>query len=428
MRYNYGAILSHDVKWILSASDYFIGQDNDLIDILREIEIKQSEVQQEFDIFNPNIDFSIGKYEFNKEDYSLNITDNISLVGNNLPFSFLSADTNNGTYYDNTVVHIDKVSESTSYTDKFFLPRDIFTHDVVWLYDLSSEDLLFDETHVFNDFDILPYRYASAIFYKKVEEEFQELHVLSHDTGNSNSVVNKEVAVRELNQRANPVVECVPDNIIGTSIQIYRDEVFFTDPVSINVGFFSFSNKYVYQDSSPASEDYMSRSFLKVNLSNTDKFIIIDSPFQDREALELISNINFNEVTEDLLSIDAESIDDGYALKSSGGGNALNFKTLHMILTEKLSEFYAIQLKLFLDGYDGSGALGELIKFIQDKIQEMKDKYVFSDECKLTPLDNIDEGCNMDCATIALDEPHLMVTKQKLKALVRCSLTCEGVL
>ena len=428
MRYNYGAILSYSPKWIMSASNYFFSENTDLINILSDIEDKQKLIQQKFDIFNPNIDFSIGEYVFNKEGYVLTIGDNISLIGNNLPFLFLPPSGDVGVYYDNTVAHIDRAEESTTYTDEFFLSRDVFTHNVTWLYDTSSAGLAFPEGHMFNPSDILPYTYASSIFYRKVEENFSELLILSHDTGKDKSIVSKEIAVRELNGRYSSAVECNPDNIIGSSIQIYGDDVFLSESIDMNIGFFSFFNDYIYTDKSPIGYDYMDSNFLKIDLSNTDKFIILEQPISDRDSHEIISDTNFSEITEYLLPLATEEIDDSYAIFRSGGRNALNFKMLHMILTEKLSQFYAVQLKLFLDGYDGAGALGELIKYIQDKIKELQDKYIFNDECKLTPLDNVDEGCNMECANIALDEPKLMVTKQKLKAIIRCSMTCEGVL
>jgi len=249
-----------------------------------------------------------------------------------------------------------------------------------------------------------------------------------HDTADENSVVSKEIALRELNIRTNQNVYCNPGAISGDSFNAYGKSLSVELDISINVDNFSFISGYIFSDDSPANVSYMEDSFILKTLSNTNEFVILEKMLSDREEKELISDSNFSEVKSILLSKNAEYIDDSYYIENSGGQNALTFKLLHLLLTESLSQFYALQLKLFLEDYDGNGPLSDLIKWILDKIKELNSKYIKNDECDMPPPDNIDEGCEIECEWIHLDEPHLMVSKQKLKAIVRCSLYCEGVL
>ena len=83
-------------------------------------------------------------------------------------------------------------------------------------------------------------------------------------------------------------------------------------------------------------------------------------------------------------------------------------------------------MKMFIDGYTTGGALADLIKYILDKMEDLKSKHVLNNECDLKrPIRNIDEGCHIDCLTLQFKQSHEMVTKQKLKAFIRCSMNCK---
>ena len=427
MHYNYGAILGYDPKWIIESVNFFEKEREDTLNTLKDIEEKQKLVQHSFDIFNPNITFSVGPYQFDKESYSVDLLGNFGIIGNSFSFRFLSGEST-ATLQNESVMHIENVQRSVSYMDIYFLSKERFTNNVTWIYDLSGEAFQGTTIDSLNPYDILPFSIASSIFYKKVEEHFEELLVKSHDITSTTGLISKEVAIREFNLRVSDTVECSPLRILGANIQIYNNEIFTENTIALYADTFTFKNSYIFTEKSPVNYEYMVSNFMLSNLSNITRLIISEKPMNERLGKEIITSNNFDELKVDILPKDTESIDDSFKVFRSGGNNALTFRTLHMILTEKLSQFYALQLKLFLTGYDGSGPLGELIKFIEAKIKELQSKYVFNDECKKTPLNNIDEGCDIECGRIALDEPHLMVTKQKLKALVRCSLSCEGVL
>ncbi len=424
MNYRYGAILNNNSEYFRKSTEYLVNERDECINILQKVEEKQLEVQQEFDIFNPNITFMIGEYLFNKETYSLNITANIDLIGNNISFIFLKESSSSLSYYGNSVSHIDNIAETTSYIDSYFLTKKSSTHEVLWLYDIGAESMQIEEGHTFQEYDILPFTFAYSIFYRKVEEYFPELHVMSHDITKAASIVSKEISIRELNKRSSNSLVCVPTNSVGESFQIYDNYIYVENDISIYTNYFSFSSLYIFTDNSPANYEYMHANFMLRNLSNIDKFIVIESELLNIEDLEIISEFNFSEIKSLLLPIDSEYIDDSYYIENSGGANAVTFKHLHYILTDKLSKFYALQLKLFLGGYTGTGPLGELIEYIKNKIKEIMSKYVYNDECDSIPLNNIDEGCIIECDNLFLDEAHLMVTKQKLKAVLRCALTC----
>lgn len=428
MRYNYGAILDFNPMSIINASEYFESERKYILNILGEIEEKQKLIQNEFDIFNPNIYFYIGDYLFDKDKYSLTINNTMLVNGNSKAFQLGIKEGAVPSFGELSIVANNFIDESTDYLNNYFLTKNIFTHEVVWLYDISSPDMQYPEDYIFSDNDILPYSYASRIFYTKIDEFYNKLIVLSHDTTNEKSTMTKDVAIREFNLKADTVVECSPDVIVGDKFQMYGSDVYFSNLISMNIGVTIFKNGYIFVDESPINYDFAIKKFTLRDLSNSKKFIISEKQLADRLNTEIISVSNFNEIKDTVFSIDTREIDDSFYISRSGGGNALSFRGLHILLTEKLSKFYAIQLKLFLSGYEGNGALGELIKYLEDKILELKEKYVLNDECDKRAINNIDEGCNIECGRITLDEPKLMVTKQKLKSIVRCSLTCEGVL
>ena len=427
MNYNYGAILDYNPKYFKSAMEYFNGENHNLAEIFQKIEEKHLGIQDSFDIFHPNITFRIGSYLFNKDTYTLEITRNISLRGNNTVFSFGKTKINSVST-DLTVLHSLEPEKGIGYLDKIFLSKTKNSHEVNWLYDLSADGFQFEQGHVFDAFNILPYLVASSIFYKKVDEYFDDLYVSAHNITDNRSIVNKVTSEREINNRSSPTVTCDTNSAIGDSFHINDSELNLSLAVAMTSKLFAFTKAYIFTDMSPVSFDYMEENFLLKNLSNAYSFYIMEEEYLDREEEELVSITNFGYKREDILPSSTEFLDDSYYVEISGGSNALTFKQLFFILSEKLSAFYAQQLKLFLNGYVNDGVLGELIKYILDKIAELKSKFVFNDECEKLPLNNIDEGCLIECNTLTLDEPHLMVSKQKLKAIVRCSLSCERVL
>lgn len=427
MNYRYGALLNFAPSSFERISDYFLKERMNVFNLLKPIEEKHALIQEEFDIFNPNITFFVGPYQFDKETYSLQMNGEVTIKGNNAPFLF-EKEAYVNLYSDYYASHIDSAELTTTYLNDYFLTKEINSHNVLWLYDLSSDEFSFEQNHVFNSFDILPFTIAASIFYRKVDETFPELRVVSHDTTDGNSVISKEVAIREFNIKSSNEIYCKPKKIVGDTFNIDGRNISLYSDIFIKVDTFSFVNGYVFSDKSPSSLKYMDDNFIRNTLENTNEFIVLETTLSQREDKELISYSNFSEVKSILLSKTAEFIDDAYYIENSGGQNALTFKFLHLLLTESLSQFYALQLKLFLEDYDGSGPLSDLIKWIEDKIKELKSKYVKNDECDMPPPNNIDEGCEIECEWIHLDEPHLMVSKQKLKAIVRCSLYCEGVL
>lgn len=426
MPYNHKPILRYYYTDFIGAEEDILIKRDDVISILSDVENKYNKVQQEFDIFNPNISFFIGEYVFDKDEYSLYINDEIFVVGNGTGFRFGMSETSTTNYTDDSVAQIENIDKSIGYTDIFFLRKSIFSHDVSWVYDLSSEDMQFDESYQFSQNDILPYTYASQIFYKKVDENFNKISVLSSDTQNINAIIAKKNAISELNHRSDMEVKCNPDTIYGNTFYADSSNISFSNSIELYSGILIFANGFIFGDNTPISSTKAVDTFIESNLSNTDKFIIKEIDIDSREDLELISEDNFNTVSDSLLPIDTASIPDLMYVERSGDNNALTFRELHNILEERLSKFYAAQMKLFLNGYDGSGALGELIKFIIDKIEELKKKYITNDECEKIPINNIDEGCEIDCGNLFLNEPRLIVTKQKMKSIIRCSLSCKG--
>ena len=85
---------------------------------------------------------------------------------------------------------------------------------------------------------------------------------------------------------------------------------------------------------------------------------------------------------------------------------------------------YAKLLKIKITGKDNS-TLGELLSYLTTKINELKDNFDRLDECININPNNVDEGCKINCATLSLDDNNLIVTKQKLKSFVICSIKCK---
>jgi len=147
MNYRYGAILNFSPSSFLRAAKYFEEERLNVLGLLSTIEDKHSLIQEEFDIFNPNITFFIGPYPFDKDSYTLNINTDITIDGNNSNFSFRK-EASAGLYYDNSASHIDSAEYTVSYLDEYFLTKAINSHKVLWLYDLSSDDFRFDSDHI----------------------------------------------------------------------------------------------------------------------------------------------------------------------------------------------------------------------------------------------------------------------------------------
>ncbi len=183
-------------------------------------------------------------------------------------------------------------------------------------------------------------------------------------------------------------------------------------------------SRSVFDQNSLISLSFADKTFAKSDLSNVSSFFIESIVFEDRMDLDIVSRSNFDGEMNSFYDMDTTHINDQLKVFLASGHNAVNFLKMHEIIFTFLSKFYGDRLRLFIHDYTGMGELEALIAHIEDKIREIMENFVLIDECEL-PLNNIDEGCAIKCDNLHLEEPHLMLSKQKLKSLVRCLFECD---
>jgi hypothetical protein len=421
MRYDYGEIIDFNSSSMIDALSFFYAQESSAVSYMQSIEEKHSRLQESFDIMHPNITVLISGYLFNKETWT--IESNTSLVLYPEGSSVEATEVHPSEVGEkNRVVHVENIGVSTEYLGTFFLDRDVKMHNVAWMYSLPSSILVqewedFDE-NIFPSYDIV-----DNSFYKKRFETFSDIFSIGSLSSQDNAMT-KGIGVRFFNPVESSLVVCMTKRIIADSFS-YIDYVL----KSVNVSTYrcrriSFESSFQYKLLSPISYAYSESTYAYNTLSNVSEFNVRVAAFSDRADKEVISASNILERMDLLYDKTTTLLFDSFKVEVSKENDAATFKSIMHSLIDFLNSFYVDQLRLFLSNYIDFGPLSDMISYIEARIKELNDKYVKNTECDI-PLNNIDEGCNIPCDNIHLEEPHLMVTKQKLKAIVKCSLVCD---
>ncbi len=421
MLYNYGEIIGFSPDRMIKALDYFKEAEEAFIERMSKVEAIHIRIQEDFDILHPNISFFINSYEFDKDRSLIYIDDSILLSANgfNIEASGNNIDVD---IYDNTVVPLDSIEKSIPYFESLFLDRSVKNHTVFWTYDLESPSIFTDLMH-YEGIDIVPIGAISADFYLKVEESFGHISSIGSKSGERN-IVTKKICETFFNNLSNSNIYCNTNTILGNTFALNENSLYLQEEIFAISDKIIFSSSFVFQQNSPVSTEYAEANFAKKNLSNITKLQLTECDIGDRGDNELVSNLNMAEVMDSLFNITDSIIDDSFKIEISGANNAASFKSLLQTCTTFLNSFYTDKLRMFLSNYSDFGALSEMLDFLQKSINDLGKSFVKNDECEI-PLSIKDEGCDIPCDNIYFDEPNLMVTKQKLKAILICSLKCD---
>ncbi len=422
MLYDYGPILNFDKKAIEESILYFKKHEDFFISSVVEVSNKYDKVQHDFDIFHPNVSFTVIKYPFEKDTLSIQANASISMNPNGGIVNALEDESRDESIAENTVVTLSNVERGVPFLSSLFLSKGANSHLVYWLYDTSSDSIPNDINNYSSD-DILPFSVLSGSYYAKRLEFFEEIFSAGSSSGNS-SIFTKYTGETFFNNLLNDNIYCSTENLSGDSISVSGLVLSFSNPIQISASYMIFETGHVFTDKSPASSKYGNDFFALKTLENVNYFMLREVDMVGREDEELITKTNFMNVSSILYDKTREYIDDNFKVEVSRDNDAATFKSIVQSLTAFLNSFYTDKIKLFLSNYVDFGAISELIEYIQGKIEELKSKFVENDECNI-PLNSIDEGCAIDCEDIHLEEDNLMVTKQKLKSIIRCALMCD---
>jgi hypothetical protein len=310
------------------------------------------------------------------------------------------------------------------YLSEYYLNREDNSYKVSWMYTVDTT-LVTDDYDTLSGIDIPSYNAVRSTFFQKRFETFPEIYSIG-SYQNSDNVFTKWTGETYFNNKSNSTVVCRTNIIKGDTFS-YDNGLFETSSEPFyKVQSIIFSDNFEFGGKTPVSNFYAEETYAYSSISNVTKFIVRVAPFSDRNDKEIISIDNILERMSLLYDIDEDMLYDSFKVKVSSGREAITFKSLLEILIGFLNTFYVEKMKMFLSNYDDFSPIADMISYISDEIENLKSNYIRSDECSI-PIANIDEGCAIPCNGIHLEEPHLMVTKQKLKSIVRCALMCDTI-
>jgi len=390
---------------------------------LRLIEDKHSQLQTTFDIFHPNITFTIDGFSFDKEAQRFTYSNDLHIKNNGNIVSFYPVGNALEARSEN-VLFLERPEDGATYLDNSFLNKNIGSHKVYWRYVKQSILDLMNGGYILDPDDIPSFGIVNSKYWRKVEEHFPALNASASDINNNNTIVNKFVAELLYNNRQDLDVYINANAIQGDSFYFKRGAVSLFNAVSLQALSLFATDSFIVEEDTPVTTSYASGNLLLKDLSNAKTFMVPEKPLEDRGSKELISKNNLYNKLSKRMNASTQSIDDDFTIESSYGDMAISFRYLQNMLHEYVSEFYMEQLKMFAGGYSGGGPLGELIAEIDKLIREIESSYVIMDVCAVMPIDSKDESCEYDCDSPEEVEAKLMVTKQRLIAQISCDFLC----
>lgn len=422
MLYNYGEILDFKYIHFDRALSFFVNSEKNFIDTVENISRMHGKVQEIFDITHPNISTSIAGYDFNKDTKTLSVDADIYMNAHGVYTLVDEYDTGRRSVIDTNVLSLSNIRIGLEYIKNRFLTKEDSSHFVSWTYNSTDSNITISYDELDSD-SIPPYNTIASVFFLKRLENFPEIYSLSSASGQDNAFT-KSIGVKFFNPKDKNSITCNTSSINGESFSISSNVFSSHSFVTYKTKEIIFDYSFVFSDNTPVSVIFSEHTYALNNISNVVAFMVRNVPFDDRANTEIISRDNVISRAAKLYDIDTSIIFDNFKVEISTSGDAATFRSIFQQLVTFLNNFYADKLKLFLSNYVDFGPLADMISYLQSKIDELKSKYVSNDECNI-PLDSTDDGCDIGCDNIHLEEPKLMVTKQKLKSIVRCALMCD---
>ena len=420
MLYDYGAILNFDPSQMKKALDYFAKNSDSFIAEMSEIEEKYRTVQHTFDILHPNITFTIMGGKVDKDTLGVSFDNAISIVANGNQVHAEAHSAAGTAISRDSVVTIDSAGSAKDYLSGHFISRDTRNKRVSWMYNRSSLPVDISD---YNVSDYVPFSVLSTEYYRKIGEEFHELHSLFVGA-ESEAVFTVAIGKRFFNEKQSQAIACNTKVVSGESVTIDDKSISFGLDVRISTNEMVADSTFQIRPLSPVALPYAKNTFATRTLGNAQSLSVREEPIGSRLDDEVVSQANIHTIVSWLYGVGTTEIDDNLKVEVSRETDAASFKSIFNSLTKFLNSFYGDRLKLFLEDYTDYGPLSDAIKYIEEQLRNIEGKYVSVDECAI-PLKFGDSGCKISCDNIHLDEANLMVSKQKLKSVVICSLMCD---
>ena len=424
MKYKYGYILNFDPKYWEKVVYFFKNKESEIIDNLKKIEQKYNHLTKSFNILHPNIKAFIGGYLFDREKRTLQINEDINININHKIVKINIDNINTIDISDNNVIPIDKRQLAESYLSSKLLSKNSREYLVRWTYQSYLNNI--DKESITDD-TIISFGLSSEMFFKKNREYFPKIYSKTISLSEQ-SAFTKAIGESEFNLRANNNIVCNSKETNGDSFSIKKDTLSVNTPIAIYANNVEFPEDYIYTDTSPISIGYANSHFLRKNLSNATSLIVSEKELTNRQETEIVSNDNILEIKNTLLDIDEESVEQDFKVLVSEGDNALNFKTLKALLLNEIDEYYREQISKYISSGKNQDVLEELLTYITDQIEKLKESGVLKSDCK-SPLSlEKSPACDITCEDLSDMHPKRFVTKQILKTFLLCSMDCGDVL
>jgi len=199
---------------------------------------------------------------------------------------------------------------------------------------------------------------------------------------------------------------------------------------NVNFTFSDISANSLRTNISTSTDSILTENFLKDNYqsNNLDDTISfnIDSckSIDEKKEHDIITKEEIEEYYLSDLIKKTSILNRNFGALSSSYRGAATIKLCHDYISAKVSDFFTYSLQDFIKSGTSNSALSDLYSYLDSLINKLSSQYVKNNECRSLSPNNVNEGCFVSCENIELDEDTLMVTKQKLKAVVFCGLKC----
>lgn len=388
---------------------------------LMEIWGIEKSLPQTFSIDDPSITFSInGSYDRNLRVLSIEGTSAVETG----QFDLKIEDSREKlTLSDNSVIHFNRSSDAAQDLSSSLLLVGDSEYSVSWYYDTSkiteSEDM---------DHGVIPsYLFASSVFYTKNKDSIIDIHSNNRVIGSDSIVVAGDM-INLGNRVSSSRVETYAKTIVHEDFSMLSGGEFSTDlEFSYYASNISFGKSSVNKSDrlSVVAIDSIDNDAMKLDLSNATSIMLSSIEDEDVTPELVVTDEYLESKIVGLLGIDSTEIMPDSRITSTTDTSACDTRRLVSILRVQLEEYYVRKIRDSISG-SGDGSISEMYQYIDGAIKDMINKYLSVNECLDAAPINTDEGCDIKCESIDANKGKMMVSKQKLKAMVLCELKCTN--
>ena len=315
------------------------------------------------------------------------------------------------------LIVVNSWKRALNYLEKSYLRKNNSVFSVNWNYNIPiSEDNIANSL-------VPSYGFSSFMFLKLRNGQCRNLKVKS--SVRTHDICNTGTMKRIANSKESRIIEASASSIKSLNLSFSNEYIESKNITFSNIESDSSKIEFLEEENSLLSDELLHKKLYSNKLISEKEFFVESREnFSDKSSTEVVTLSEIESISNKILvNIDSEITRDFGTIKADSS-DAVSIKMCHNYISAKVADFFTSSLDSFIKIGTSDSSLVSAYSHIDKLIKILTSQYIKLDECDTSPPNNINEGCVVSCDKTILDEEKLMVSKQKLKSVVFCSLKC----